>query len=144
MLGKIEGKRQGWQRMRWLDGITNTMDMGLGRLGNWWWTGRPGVLQFMGSPRVGHDWANELKLGFCDMRASKSHLTVICGVDICLHSQGGINKTGRWREWSPKDIFDPCMSKLTGIQVNPWLSQFLISANSLSSFHHPCIQGSLT
>ena len=29
MLGKIEGRRRGWQRMRWLDGITDTMDMGL-------------------------------------------------------------------------------------------------------------------
>ena len=28
--------------------------------GSWWWTGRPGVLQFMGSPRVGHDWVTEL------------------------------------------------------------------------------------
>ena len=28
--------------------------------GSWWWTGRPGVLQFMGSQRVGHDWATEL------------------------------------------------------------------------------------
>ena len=33
MLGKIEGRRRrGWQRMRWLDGITNTMDMGFGGL----------------------------------------------------------------------------------------------------------------
>ena len=30
MLGKIEGRRRGWQRMKWLDGITDTMDMGLG------------------------------------------------------------------------------------------------------------------
>ena len=30
--------------------------------GSWWWTGRPGVLQFMGSQRVGHDWATELTL----------------------------------------------------------------------------------
>ena len=28
--------------------------------GSWWWTGRPGVLPFMGSQRVGHDWATEL------------------------------------------------------------------------------------
>ena len=28
--------------------------------GNWWWTGKPGVLQFMGSQRVGHNWAIEL------------------------------------------------------------------------------------
>ena len=28
--------------------------------GSWWWTGRPGVLQFMGSQRVGHDWATDL------------------------------------------------------------------------------------
>ena len=49
MLGKIEGRRRrGRQRMRWLDGITDSMDMGLGGSGSWWWTGRPGVLQFMG------------------------------------------------------------------------------------------------
>ena len=50
MLGGIRGRRRrGQQRMRWLDGITDS------------WTGRPGVLRFMGSQRVGHDWATELK-----------------------------------------------------------------------------------
>ena len=33
--------------------------------GSWWWTGRPGVLQSMGSQRVGHDWATELNLFPC-------------------------------------------------------------------------------
>ena len=37
MLGKIEGRRRrGLQRMRWLDGMTDSMDMGLGRVGNDW------------------------------------------------------------------------------------------------------------
>ena len=52
MLGKIEGqRRRGGQRMRWLDGITATMDMGLGGRGEL----VPRVLQFMGSQRVRHD-----------------------------------------------------------------------------------------
>ena len=56
MLGKTDGRRRrGWQRMRWLDGITDSMDMGLVDSGSWWWTGRPGILQFMGSQRVGHN-----------------------------------------------------------------------------------------
>ena len=61
MLGKIEGwRRRGRQMMRWLDGITNLMDMSLSKLWNWWWTEKPGVLQSMGSQRVGHNWVTEL------------------------------------------------------------------------------------
>ena len=42
-------------RVRWMDGITDLMDMSLSELRVLVWTGRPGVLQFMGSQRVGHD-----------------------------------------------------------------------------------------
>ena len=61
MLGGIGGRRKGddpgwdgWMasRTRWTWVWVTS--------GRWWWTGRPGVLRFMGSQRVGHDWATEL------------------------------------------------------------------------------------
>ena len=51
--GTTEDEMVGWHHQ--LDGRWVWVNSG-----SWWWTGRPGVLQFTGSQRVGHDWATEL------------------------------------------------------------------------------------
>ena len=65
MLGGIGGRRRrGQQRMRQLDGITDSRTWVWVNSGSWWWTGRPGMLRFMGLQRVGHNWATQLNWRF--------------------------------------------------------------------------------
>ena len=52
-----EGDDRGWDG--WMASLTRCTWVWVNS-GNWWWTGKPGVLQFMGSQRVGQDWATEL------------------------------------------------------------------------------------
>ena len=66
MLGNIESRgRRGWQRMREL--VTSLTRWTWVRVSSksWWWTGKPGVQQSMGSQRVGHDWVTELNWTEC-------------------------------------------------------------------------------
>ena len=60
MLGKSDGRRRRrGQRMRWLDGISDTMDMGLSNLWEMMRDRKPGVLQSLGSRRVRRDSVTE-------------------------------------------------------------------------------------
>ena len=60
MLGKIARDDGRWAG--WMASLTQRTWVWVNS-GSWWWTGRPGVLQSMGSQRVGHDWATELHSG---------------------------------------------------------------------------------
>ena len=55
-----EGDNRGWDG--WMTSLTQWTWVWVDS-GSWWWTGRPGMLWFMGSQRVGHDWATELNCG---------------------------------------------------------------------------------
>ena len=58
LLLQIEGRRRrGWQRMRWLDGITNQWTWVWVNSGSWWWTGRPHAVH--GVQRFGQEWVTE-------------------------------------------------------------------------------------
>ena len=96
MLGAIGGRRRrGQQRMRWLNGITDLMDMSLNSR-SWWWTGRP-ELQFMGSQRVSHDWATELNwTEVCHSFPSKEQVSFHFMATVTVYSEFGAqeNKNG--------------------------------------------------
>ena len=111
MLGKIEGRRRReQQRMRWLDGITDLMDMSLRRLQELWWTGEPGMLQSMVSQRVGHDWATELK-EVKDLY-SKNYKMLMKEIK---------DDTNRWK----------CVLRLEELIVSKWLYYTRQSTNSV-------------
>ena len=77
MLGKTEGNRRRWrQRMRWLDSLTDSMDMSLSKLQKMVKDREAGVPQFMGSQRVWHNWVTEQHVWCCMRTGYRS--TWIC------------------------------------------------------------------
>ena len=90
MLGGIGGRgRRGWQRMRWLDGITNSMDVSLTELWELAMDREAGVLQFMGLQRVRHDWVTELN--WTELNQS-GKLIFRCPIFVPFHTVHGVLK----------------------------------------------------
>ena len=83
MLGKIEGRGEGDDRGwdGWMASLTQWTRVWVDSR-SWWWTGRPGVLRFMGLQRLGRDWATELKAG-CQ-QSSGMDSGILCMTSECL------------------------------------------------------------
>ena len=129
MLGKIVGRRRrGQQRMRWLDGITDWWIWVWVGSESWWWTGKPVMLQSMGSQRVWQDWVTEmnwpeLKWELTDLNSlllkrfsrvfsnntvqsiSSSVLSLLCGpILISVHDSRNKHSLGYTELWSQSDV----------------------------------------
>ena len=72
-----EGDDRGWDG--WMASLTRWTWVWVDS-GSWWWTGRPGVLQFMGSQRVGHDWVTELN--WTELNYHTNIVLVLLSVDL--------------------------------------------------------------
>ena len=72
--------------------------------GSWWWTGRPSVLQFMGSQRIGHDWATELNWNDTIMETGlATHSSILAWSILWTAEPGGLLSIGSHRighDWS--------------------------------------------
>ena len=124
MLGKIEGRRKeddrgdGWRasptQWTWVWASSRS----------WWWTGRPGMLQSMGSQRVRHDWATELNW----RRAEVGSLDWVTALIVyCWKRSEPIAETLGWA----RDRIC-CVMICTLILLNNWLDTYLMVFPSLS------------
>ena len=90
-----EGDDRGWDS--WMASPTQWTWVWVNS-GSWWWTGRPGVLRFMGSQTVGHDWATELNwlTDIIHMHKSSKHLSwgrEIWGITVRFHFYNDLQHT---------------------------------------------------
>ena len=105
--GTTEDEMAGW--FHWLDGHEFEWTPR-----SWWWTGRPGVLWFMGSQRVRHDWATELNWTECDVTV----VVVTLSWDFCLDSwyETFVNSPGIFWVDNLDEQMDPSLNGL----INSW------------------------
>ena len=103
MLGKIEDRRRrGRQRMRWFDMASPTQWTCFWvNSGSWWWTGRPGMLQSVGSQRVGHNWVTELNWYLLFSVPGSSFFQIYTWLASCYYLYLSLNLTSSDKAWLP-------------------------------------------
>ena len=91
-----EGDDRGWDS--WMASPTRWAGVWVNS-GSWWLTGRPGVLQFMGSQRVGHDWSSELNWLIWTHKKLQNRVLNIVIKLLCLYAQNILSAVwGVWRK----------------------------------------------
>ena len=121
MLGVIGGRRRmddrGWDG--WMASLTRWTWVWVNSR-SWWWTGRPGMLWFMGSQRVGHNWATEVKWTELIHRIFKN---------TYFQRQKSVKNWVKHRLWSP---LSKCRSRLHHSLT--FQASWLYSLNLISSY----------
>ena len=108
-----EGDGRGWDG--WMASLTRWTWVWVNSR-SWWWTGRPGVLQFMGSQRVGHDWATEL---MCILAFLCRYSSTCWDLEAEFHSKiispSSLNHPLLWcwpsLKWQPCPSLSPFLTK---------------------------------
>ena len=129
-----EGDDRGWDG--WMASATQWTWVWV-HSGSWWWTGRPGVLQSMGSQRVGHDWATELNWTRLQWPVTMNiiffFLLILLGLAVwfCWNGQS-------WADlgWTHSHI----SSQLVGQMEFGWLKMSAIAMAGLCSLHFLTLQ----
>ena len=128
MLGGIEGRRRrGRQRMRWLDGIPDSMDVNWVNSGSWWWRGGLACCNSW-SRRVGHDWATELNwTGERVMVTSGFPIYINTDLSAASDVQSHTSKSWNQKPWSATRAL--CSRVGTGIKPRFFLLVLNCSAS---------------
>ena len=124
LLCSLSGRpRSKWEGLEWFEennlniNLLTQLKYGCESWLIWWWTGRPGVLQFMGSQRVGHDWATELNW-YSNWRRQRQPTPVL--LPGKSHGQRGL--VG----YSPKGHKESDMTKHTYTHMSYSLKAFIM------------------